>query len=584
MRAHWEKLVADADRRTGYFMAIQNADPASADFGSTGMDFKYPDPKPTLFFASNAVSAYLNPDSAYCGDTVVLDAVERALSYAERVQNPDGTFDFRPCNFRSAPDTAFIVNRIVTTRDLITASGDAAAASGGAAAPAAASGSALRRIASRLDAIIVAAGPGMAALGFHTPNHRWALAAALSSCARISGEDRFRQAAERYLAEGIDGNEDGEYAERSAGNYNMVNNDQMIILSGELSDASFLEYVRRNLSMMLAYVDPDGSVFTNNSTRQDRGKKVYLDQYFFNYLYAGSKLGDAALTAAARRIMDDIIAAGREAPDCLDRLMLEFGRLDYGGIDAAGAGAGAAAGAAGAGAAGAALPAETERFYRESGIVRVRRGKSGFSLLRDAGRFLYVSSGAVTAYLKIGVSYFDKREARPTTIEREGDAYVLRAKLAGWYYQPFGKNPGTSDWWKMDNASRGLVPGPDLDFTITARETLGRDGVELRLRAEGWKGVPVRFEIGVPADSWVESEYFATAATAGGAVLAKAGHARARIGADVLEIGPCFAEHRDIGGTYGSEGRSPDHFTIYCADFSPFDRILTMRRVGANGV
>jgi hypothetical protein len=31
-------------------------------------------------------------------------------------------------------------------------------------------------------------------------------------------------------------------------------------------------------------------------------------------------------------------------------------------------------------------------------------------------------------------------------------------------------------------------------------------------------------------------------------------------------------EHNDIGGTYGSEGRSPDHFTLYNTAFTPFDR------------
>lgn len=553
MRAHWEKLVADADKQTDYFMAIQNRDPASADCGSTEMDFKYPDPKPTLFRAAVAISAYLNPDSRHRGSAAVLDAVDLAVAYAARVQNPDGTFDFRPCNFRSAPDTAFIVNRIVMTRDLIAARGSDDAR--------------LRRIGAALETIISKAGRGMAASGFHTPNHRWALAASLSSCARISGDPSLLSAVERFLAEGIDNNEDGEYAERSAGNYNNVNNDQMVILSQERKDPSFLEPVRRNLSMMLAYVDPDGAVFTNNSTRQDRGRKVYLDQYYYNYLYAGAKLGDPSLVAVARRIMDDIVAAGRETPDCLDRIMLDFGSLDYGEADAA--------------AAAAAIPTGAERFYRDSGIVRVRRGGFGFSLLRDAGRFLYVSSGPLSAYLKIGVSYFDKRDAKPSSIERVGDSYVLKSSLKGWYYLPFGEHQGTSDWWKMDNASREKILGPDLDFTLTVREVPEGEGIELHLQAEGWKGVPVRFEFGLNADAWVESEHFAAQGTPGGAVLAKDGTVRARLGADVLELGPCFAEHRDIGGTYGSEGRSGDHFTVYCAACTPFDRTMTLRRVPA---
>jgi hypothetical protein len=205
------------------------------------------------------------------------------------------------------------VNRIVVARDLIARSispAAEAAVAGASCCGGGRPGGRLAAIGAALDRIIAAAGRGMASSGFHTPNHRWALAAALSSCARIAGEPRFREAAERFLAEGIDCNGDGEYAERSAGNYNMVNNDQMIVLSAERGDSSFLEHVRRNLAMMLSYVDPDGSVFYEQLHRQDRGKKVYLDQYYFNYLYAGAKLGDAGLTAVARRIMEDIVWPG----------------------------------------------------------------------------------------------------------------------------------------------------------------------------------------------------------------------------------------------------------------------------------
>ena len=49
----------------------------------------------------------------------------------------------------------------------------------------------------------------------------------------------------RYLAEGIDGDEDGEYAERSTGNYNAVVNNAMMALFRETGDESYLGYVRR---------------------------------------------------------------------------------------------------------------------------------------------------------------------------------------------------------------------------------------------------------------------------------------------------------------------------------------------------
>lgn len=43
------------------------------------------------------------------------------------------------------------------------------------------------------------------------------------------------------MAEGLDINEDGEFAERSAGNYNQVNDDQMIRLFIATGERRFLE-------------------------------------------------------------------------------------------------------------------------------------------------------------------------------------------------------------------------------------------------------------------------------------------------------------------------------------------------------
>ena len=77
------------------------------------------------------------------------------------------------------------------------------------------------------------------------------------------------------LAEGIDCNEDGEYAERSAAIYNCVNNNAMIDLGTCTGKEEYFDHAVRNLRMMLTYMEPDGTVFTANSTRQDNGKRSY---------------------------------------------------------------------------------------------------------------------------------------------------------------------------------------------------------------------------------------------------------------------------------------------------------------------
>ena len=114
---------------------------------------------------------------------------------------------------------------------------------------------------------------------------------------------------------------DGEYAERSAGNYNAVVNNAMLALWQETGNDFYLDCVRRNLTMMLDYIDPDGYVFTQNSTRQDLGRKDRPDLYFYQYLAVCSHEPNEAFDAAAHEIIRSNQARGDLAPDCLHILM-----------------------------------------------------------------------------------------------------------------------------------------------------------------------------------------------------------------------------------------------------------------------
>ena len=128
------------------------------------------------------------------------------------------------------------------------------------------------RILDMVEHIVRQGAYGILQGGFHTPNHRWAIASVLMTCSRLFDCEEMEQAAFTYLNEGIDCNEDGEFAEKSAGNYNRVNNDAMIMLSEATGDPSYEQNALRNLRMMLTYWEPDDSVFTANSTRFDKDR------------------------------------------------------------------------------------------------------------------------------------------------------------------------------------------------------------------------------------------------------------------------------------------------------------------------
>ena len=541
---HYHKIVRDTEKRADFFLNHQILDPREPNYGGLLTEGGLVQAKSTMYGAANLIALYCNQDSRYHQDRRLLDRVRIALAYVKRQHNEDGTFDYINCNFNAAPDTAFCLKGLLPSWRLLCMKEDA-------------DSTALKN---DIADIFRRAAYGIMQGGFHTPNHRWAIASILMACFNMFGDESMKAVADSYLLEGIDCTGDGEYAERSAGGYNAVNNDAMILLGEETGDESYFGHVVRNLNMMFTYVEPDGSIFTNNSTRQDYGRKVYPENYYFEYLYMAHRTGNAAFAAAANQIMEDIIERGHLAPDCLPDLMANPQLVGW---KPEGCG----------------FPTQYRRNYRDSGIVRVRRGDTSYSLLNNSDRFLYFQTGALTASLRIGVTYFDQRSFRIQQLEEREGGFTLHYKAAGWYYKPFKENPGTTDWWAMDNASREKIHGPDLQFTVWVDEV--EDGVSVRIKTEGCPKVPVKVELCLSKGCSVHSEHFMTEGAAGGSIVAASGTVTVEKGVDVMRIGPAFGTHHFVGGYAGSETASRDHFTLYFTDYSHFDRTFVLSN--ANG-
>ena len=107
----------------------------------------------------------------------------------------------------------------------------------------------------------------------------------------------------------------------------------------------------RKLEMMLTYIDPDDSIFTNNSTRWDMGKKIYPREYYLEYLYMGYTCRKPELLDAANAIMQMVERHALRSFDCLINLMLlpELAALEH---------------------EGSATPTNYHKYYEGSGIVR----------------------------------------------------------------------------------------------------------------------------------------------------------------------------------------------------------------------
>ena len=184
----------------------------------------YTDTRYTGFSAARMLTAYVHPQSRYHASPALLSAITDALNYMEKNKRPSGLFDLSSCNFDSAPDTAFTINAMMDAAVLLKTA-DVPGRDG---------------LLEKLIHLIETACEGICAGGFHTPNHRWAISAALKTAALLTGRQDFSDRADIYLREGLDISRDGEFAERSTGTYNGVNDDQMIRLYLATGDRLYL--------------------------------------------------------------------------------------------------------------------------------------------------------------------------------------------------------------------------------------------------------------------------------------------------------------------------------------------------------
>lgn len=522
---------------------LQEGDPR---FGGFWTDEFHVEPRHSGFNLGAMVAAFVTKESKWYLDAKMEMGIRAVLCYMQKHQRPDGCFDLSYCNFASPPDTAFMVNAMLNGWWLLEKCTDAAA----------------DFIRKPMYDLIDRCASGIAGGGFHTPNHRWAIASCLLNIEKITGRKELGERARVYLAEGLDINEDGEFAERSAGNYNQVNDDQMIRLYLATGEKRFLEAARQNLQMMYCYFDPDNSVFTNNSTRQDLGRKVYADTYYILYLLVGWLLKDESLGAMAEWIYQDCMKRGA-CPPGIEWLLL-FPEMD------------------GYGAKANFVPPvdDCSRLFPDSCIARIRRGKWSVSLLQGKPNFLYFQHGSFSMYMNIYGNLCDRRNFLSDTLEKTETGYRMQSHAAGWYYLPFDTPPATSDWWQMDNPNtRKKIEGLPLDTTVEIVEK--EDGIDLHLKTEGIDQLPLRLECAFLPGGYVRTKHFIQTAKAGESICILDGEVEAAgPNGEKILIGPAFGAHHvteRMGGAYPLSDR---HYTCYFTGYTPVEQIISIRAGG----
>lgn len=554
MKRYIDYLIRSEEHRVDEMLFLQIKDKNDLCYGLMRGDVI--EAKPTIYMMATALALYFNSKSRYYKSEKLMEALQLAADGVARVQRKSGYIDYPCCNFFSAPDTSFCYKRLNDGYRLMKKYQDVADTT---------------ILQKKYLAIMRMAAEAIRDGGFHTPNHRWGICAALMQAAKLFADDTefAKSLMDRtvlYLQEGIDGNSEGEYAERSTGNYNAVVNNAMMAMYQCSKDVKYLGYVERNLNMMMYYIEPNDMVFTQNSTRQDQGKEIFMDKYLYQYLYLLAYDGTdgfikltpeehARFDGAAHQIIKGCAETGRQAPNCLHLLMIYDKTLDYT-FENCG------------------FLKTYHKLFKEAGVLRVKKENYSYTVMKNRSAFLYFNVNGLEAYLKIGESYCEIRNFVPDEMDVQEGKTVLSHTARGWYYLPWKEKQNTSDWWQMDHKKRDLMITSDLHTQVVITELA--DGLEISVDTDGLERLPLRMELCVPSQTTLENDHFCMETVAGKSMVLSDDYVTMTKGLTSIEFGPGACEHH-FKGHYSGEEVNADGYTIYCNTYTPTKRVYTLK-------
>lgn len=516
-------------------------------------------------------AAYCAPESSYYRSRDVVRQMDETTGMLLGAQHPDGTIDSG--NLESPPDTAFVVEPLGVALANLNRHDSAE----------------LTGIKEGLRTFLLAAGETLTVGGVHTPNHRWGVCAALARINALYPAAKYVRRIDEWLSEGIDIDADGQFSERSTGNYSAVTDIWLITMARLLQRDQLLEPARRNLTLTLYHMHADGELETVASRRQDQWRRDSVfsarpvpDNFHLPYRYLALRDGNGQFATMTRLIEEE---AGDELADNLG-YFLEESRLK----DELPPGE--------------PLPADYARFFPASGLVRIRRGQVSASVYGGSDYPLGVVSGlaanptfftfrkgeAVLESVRMAPQFFRKGFFYSQGVDVQEHRYQLHQRLEVPYYQPLPEAARRADgdyklspaedrfWSKMDFPAREKSNIKTLEQRVAVVET-ERGRFDLEVDIDGHDGVPVTLEcsfrrgghlVGVTPSPDSDGDYFL-----------EQGFGRYQLGGQSIEFGPGQADHRvtrlesEVFDTHRGSIR-PDGLRVYITAFTPFRKTITI--------
>ena len=510
-------------------------------------------------------ASYCHPASMYYQRPDVADALEGIIKKVVERQNPDGTINAG--NIESPPDTAFMIEPVAAAAIILQRNNSEA----------------IQDLLDETGSFLRKAGEALISGGVHTPNHRWAICAALARLNSIYPDTRYTERIKDWLGEGIYQDGDGHYPERSR-NYSRVVNHALITTARLMNMPELLEPVRKNLEMTYFYLEPDGSLVSTDSRRQDQYMTISAILYYLDYRYMAIHSSNGEFAAVARfielldefpeRVLSSQLVYFMEEP----LLQKELPRL-------------------------AVPPRDYEKWIRSSHLLRIRRedttltlfGGVDWPLIIASGRsnspnlFSYRKGEAVLKYLRISSMFFNTGYFYSEGMERKGNAYVLHRRMEVPYYQPMPEEMRNDSgdyrlsesidgrfWNKMSFEDRPVSNVKSLETTVSLEEDSGI--AALNIKVDGQAGVHVVVELcfkeGGSLAGVEESD------TEAGNSFLSSGMGKYQYGDDSIVFGPGTAGYRYVdrleGERYSTHNGSlrTEGMHVYLTGMTPFEHTL----------
>ncbi|MBT5831104.1 MAG: hypothetical protein HOH77_13025 [Candidatus Latescibacteria bacterium] len=535
----YETLVQNLDAQIPAVLTRQVMDPSREDFGGFVSDgVAAPTSVSTL---STLGYAYLLPESKFYQSEEILARILAGTQFGRQARRESGCYDLITTNFDSSPDTGFMVKAIgpiIRAARKVDTDGS-------------------RQVAESLGEIVQTALPGMVAGGFHTPNHRWVLVGALSLALELFPESDGMDMVEKYLAETIDINADGEYIERSAGVYNAVCNRALRLAAEALDRPELLDPVRRNLDLSYHLLHSDGTVVTSFSGRQDRGQRIVLVNMADSYYHMARRDGNGFYAAVA----DWLCASAPTGGGVLLEPFLthpEWREDDL---------------------AREPLPERYSNVYPKARLWRVRNGKTSATAGAGITAPFSVKHGEVNlTSVNFCASYFAIAQFAGESFDEVDDGIQMThvskssdGRRPG-YDQPFGHEVPFDDFYKTRKDREVYALNP-LTTTVKILEVDG--GFDLHLTADGYDRVPFQIACDFTPGGELDFESGVMRGQVGEVAFLKSGSATYHVGTDAISIGPGAYGHR-FWQMRGSES-APNAFRVLMTFMTPVEHKVEIR-------